>query len=249
MKIESHQCKDLKRYFSFPCVFNFSIIIIIFSDNNKTKKHPHKRYEIISYCVDGELTHHDSMGNKKTLKRGSMQLFTTGTSAWHSEMNNHPTSVLHFLQIWILPLSILEPGYQLSEMKDETTRKNKLLQMISPKTTENQNNNNNNNNDLLLKIHQDLNFYSCILDQNEKVMISVKVSRRAYIHVIMKENSSIIVHCNKILKEPITLFGGDGLAIDPQRTENQEEIVDAELIIVGNSKTPTEFVILEYKHE
>jgi redox-sensitive bicupin YhaK (pirin superfamily) len=49
--------------------------------------HPHRDMEIISYVVDGELTHEDSMGNKSTLIRGQVQYMSAGTHVVHSEMN------------------------------------------------------------------------------------------------------------------------------------------------------------------
>lgn len=35
--------------------------------------HPHSNMEIISYVIQGGLTHKDSMGTKETLHRGSVQ--------------------------------------------------------------------------------------------------------------------------------------------------------------------------------
>jgi len=63
--------------------------------------HLHEEMEIVSYCVEGELTHTDNMGNKTSIKRGDVQYICAGSGITHSEMNNnnHP---LRFLQIWIL---------------------------------------------------------------------------------------------------------------------------------------------------
>ena len=35
--------------------------------------HPHHNMEIVTYVIDGGLTHKDSMGTKETLTRGSVQ--------------------------------------------------------------------------------------------------------------------------------------------------------------------------------
>ena len=58
--------------------------------------------EIVSYVVDGELTHGDSMGNRNTLSRGDVQYMSAGTGVLHSEHNLGETT-LRFLQIWIFP--------------------------------------------------------------------------------------------------------------------------------------------------
>ncbi len=36
--------------------------------------HPHNEMEIISYCLQGELSHVDSLGNKAVIQRGDMQV-------------------------------------------------------------------------------------------------------------------------------------------------------------------------------
>ena len=64
--------------------------------------HPHNDFEILSYVVDGALTHADSMGNEHTLTRGEVQYMSAGKGVLHSEYNRGDTT-LRFLQIWIFP--------------------------------------------------------------------------------------------------------------------------------------------------
>ena len=64
--------------------------------------HPHSNMEIITYVVQGQLTHQDSMGTKETLGRGSIQFMTAGTGVRNSEFN-HGDTPLRFIQTWITP--------------------------------------------------------------------------------------------------------------------------------------------------
>ena len=64
--------------------------------------HPHSDFEILSYVVDGELTHADSMGNTHTLRRGEVQYMSAGTGVLHSE-HNRGGETLRFLQVWVFP--------------------------------------------------------------------------------------------------------------------------------------------------
>ena len=76
-------------------------------------EHPHRDVEIVTYIVQGELTHGDSMnrGSPQTLGRGSVQFMTAGTGVSHSEHNLQPDP-LRFIQIWITPRGHgFEPAY------------------------------------------------------------------------------------------------------------------------------------------
>jgi len=75
-------------------------------------EHPHRDMEIITFVVDGGLTHQDSMGNSETLGRGSIQFMTAGTGVEHSEANKDKSSHLRFIQSWVLPRQRgLKPNY------------------------------------------------------------------------------------------------------------------------------------------
>ena len=50
--------------------------------------HPHDNMEIISYVVDGQLTHRDNLGNGSRLERGDVQYMSAGSGIMHSEYND-----------------------------------------------------------------------------------------------------------------------------------------------------------------
>jgi len=84
--------------------------------------HPHRDMEIITYMVDGELKHKDSMGNGSVIKKGDIQKMTAGRGIIHSEFNNSDTMEAHLLQIWITPdQNGLTPGYEQVNVEDIDT--------------------------------------------------------------------------------------------------------------------------------
>lgn len=103
----------LKTYhtFSFADYYNhrfmnFGSLRVINDDvilgKNGFGLHPHKNMEIITYIIDGTLTHSDNLGNKEEIKAGEVQVMSAGSGIVHSEWN-HGNKPCHLLQIWIMP--------------------------------------------------------------------------------------------------------------------------------------------------
>lgn len=65
--------------------------------------HHHEEMEIVTIMLSGTLTHEDSMGNKKELKAGEVQVMTAGTGVNHSEWNHDAQEAVRLFQIWIYP--------------------------------------------------------------------------------------------------------------------------------------------------
>lgn len=140
--------------------------------------HPHRDMEIISYVVDGALTHQDSMGNRGTIERGHVQYMSAGTGVFHSE-HNLGDETLRLLQIWILPdRAGHTPNY--GEFKfDWNKRENTWFHMVSPI-----------DGGAPIEIHQDANLYSLALEKGKEITFSVGEGRQAYL--VQIEGSGVV---------------------------------------------------------
>ena len=65
--------------------------------------HGHRDMEIVTYVLEGELEHQDSMGNGEVLRPGEFQHMSAGSGIRHSEFNPSKTVPVHLYQIWLLP--------------------------------------------------------------------------------------------------------------------------------------------------
>ena len=137
--------------------------------------HGHRDMEIISYVLEGELAHKDSMGNGSTIVPGDVQRMSAGTGVRHSEFN-HAKSVTHFLQIWIEPGKTgIPPGYEQKHF-DAASKRGRLRLIASPDAR-----------DGSVKIHQDASVYAALIDGTEKASLPLAKGRRAYVHVARGE--------------------------------------------------------------
>jgi quercetin 2,3-dioxygenase len=74
--------------------------------------HPHRDMEILTYVLDGELEHKDSMGNIGVIRPGGVQYLSAGTGIKHSEYNHSAENPVRLVQMWVLPRAQgLEPRY------------------------------------------------------------------------------------------------------------------------------------------
>ncbi|MFD8113677.1 pirin family protein [Streptomyces microflavus] len=74
-------------------------------------EHPHSHTEIVTWVVEGELTHRDSAGHSTVVRAGDVAHLSAAAGVRHVERNDGP-GPLTFLQMWLAPLeSGGEPSY------------------------------------------------------------------------------------------------------------------------------------------
>lgn len=134
--------------------------------------HGHRDMEIISYVLEGELAHKDSMGTGSVIRPGDVQRMSAGSGVRHSEFNHAKDRQTHFLQIWIQPNVLgIVPSYEEKHFAEEEKR-GRLRLIASPDSA-----------DGSVLIHQDAKLYVGLFDGAEAASLPLAAGRRAYVHV------------------------------------------------------------------
>jgi redox-sensitive bicupin YhaK (pirin superfamily) len=63
--------------------------------------HPHRGIETVTYMLNGEVEHGDSIGNSGTISSGDVQWMTAGSGIIHQEMPKRVEGALSGFQLWI----------------------------------------------------------------------------------------------------------------------------------------------------
>ncbi|MCC7117291.1 MAG: pirin family protein [Anaerolineales bacterium] len=78
--------------------------------------HPHRGIETVTYMLEGEVSHRDSLGNAGTIGGGDVQWMTSGSGILHEEMPRRgPGGNIYGFQLWVnLPAAqkMSAPRYQ-----------------------------------------------------------------------------------------------------------------------------------------
>ncbi|WP_170328165.1 pirin family protein [Ruegeria arenilitoris] len=96
--------------------------------------HPHQDVEVVTFMVDGEVSHIDPVVPvyNGTVKAKGLQVITAGTGILHNEVNNSRTMPMRALQIWFEPRSKgLAPAYS-SKVLETADHTNRFQLVLSP---------------------------------------------------------------------------------------------------------------------
>lgn len=193
-----------KYHFSFsnyynPSNINFGDLRVLnddlIADGYGFDMHPHKDMEILTYVIDGELTHEDNMGNKRVIKRGEIQYMSAGTGVSHSE-HNFGDEILRLIQIWIYPdREGYKPDYGDASF-DWNLRINNWFKLAG-----------NVNSNAPIKIYQDVNIDVTYLEEGQEINYPVRAERQAYL--VQLEGMSIINNVNLNARDALEIIEED----------------------------------------
>ena len=203
---------DSHFHFSFaeyrnPGNVNFGVLRVLNDDlvepGTGFDTHPHQDFEIISYVVDGELTHADSMANKHLLTRGQSQYMSAGTGITHSE-HNRGSEILRFMQIWLFPdQKGYQPGYGDHRFRWED-RIGRWMPMASG----------DGDSRFPIQVHADIHMYSAVVEPGKELTLAVEPGRQAYLvliegdaeinYIAMRERDAL-----EIVEETVTIHAGE----------------------------------------
>ncbi|OBA61262.1 quercetin 2,3-dioxygenase [Mycobacterium sp. 1100029.7] len=104
-----------------PANTHFGLLVVnnddVVAPDSGFDTHPHRDMEIVTWVLDGELTHQDSAGNHGVIYPGLAQRMSAGSGILHSEKNDSSTRPVHFVQMWVLPDEAgISPSYQQDEI-------------------------------------------------------------------------------------------------------------------------------------
>ena len=197
-----------------PSHMGFSVLRVINEDRVQPAKgfgtHAHRDMEILSYVLEGQLGHRDSMGNGSVIVPGDVQRMSAGSGVTHSEMNPSATEPVHFLQIWIMPsVRGIAPGYEQKHF-EPTDKRGKLTLVASSDGAEGS-----------VLIHQDAKMYAGLFNGAERAAFDAIPGRSLYLHLAR----------GSLKVDDTPLNAGDALMISAPASLDIHDGANAELLL------------------
>jgi len=172
--------------------------------------HGHRDMEIVTYILDGELQHRDSMGNGSIIRAGELQRMTAGTGVRHSEFNPSDSQWVHLYQIWLLPQRKgLTPSYEQLAVGEKDMR-GRFRLVASPDGAAGS-----------LTIQQNARLYLASLSPEDGVAHDVERGRATWLQVL---RGGVNVLGND-------LAAGDGLAVTDEKGVSVQATVPSEVLL------------------
>ncbi|MFC5499217.1 pirin family protein [Caenimonas terrae] len=138
--------------------------------------HGHRDMEIISYVLEGQLAHKDTLGNVKGIPPGDVQRMSAGKGVQHSEFNHADDQTTHFLQIWIEPNVTGIPASYEQKTFAEADKRGKLRLVASPDGSQGS-----------VMIHADARMFAGLFDGAEAASLPLDPARKTYVHLVRGE--------------------------------------------------------------
>jgi hypothetical protein len=214
-----HGWLDSFHSFSFadyydPLHMGFGPLRVINEDRVQPGKgfgtHGHRDMEILSYVLEGELSHRDNMGTGSVIVPGDVQRMSAGRGVLHSEFNPSADTPVHFLQIWIEPGARgIEPSYEQKRF-EAADKRGRLALIASPDGAAGS-----------VTLHQDARVYAAMLDGSERVAHDLAAGRRGYVHVAR----------GSVALNGTALHAGDAAKIDGPATITLDRGDGAEVLV------------------
>jgi len=177
----NHGWLDSYHSFSFadyydPAQMGFGPLRVINEDRVAPGKgfgtHGHRDMEIISYVLEGELEHRDSMGTGSTIVPGDVQRMSAGRGVMHSEFNPSRDRPVHFLQIWIEPAERgIAPSYEQKRFGADSKRGR--LRLVASRSGD----------DGSVALNRDARVFAGLFDGDERAEHNLAPGRKGYVHV------------------------------------------------------------------
>jgi quercetin 2,3-dioxygenase len=172
--------------------------------------HPHRDMEIITYVLEGQLEHKDSLGTGSVILPGDGQRMTAGRGIRHSEKNPSPSEPVHLLQIWIMPeKSGLEPSYEQKSFP-ESEKRGKLRVIASRDGREGS-----------VKINQDAQLFVSLLSPEQQVKHGFENGRHGWLQVAK----------GAVQLNDLELQQGDGAAVSDEQKLTIKGTKDSEILL------------------
>jgi len=210
--LDSHHTFSFANYYD-PAHMGFRSLRVINDDRVAAGQgfgtHPHRDMEILSYVLEGELAHRDSMGTGSVIRPGDVQRMSAGTGVAHSEYNPSEEDDVRFLQIWLLPGQRgIQPSYQQKTFSDQE-KDGRFRLVASP-----------DGRDGSLTIHTDASVHAGRFDRGQRAELALAAGRHGWIQVA---RGAVRVNGHE-------LRAGDGAALSDERLIRVEGIEDAEVL-------------------